>query len=98
MDQVEIVKELMTRIATISAIVAIPASSVGFGFIEMIKKAGIKTRFIGFIAFFVTFGFSILFCKLFTGQYFNTFNIVLSVLVSLSTSGAYSIGKKAVTK
>ncbi len=86
------IANLMVLAGTIAGI----SSLVSFSATEVAKKAGLSSRFAGLFAYVAGFLFTLLFCKLFRGHTFDTFAIVMGILVAFLPSGAYS-GIKSLT-
>jgi len=95
MEQAQTIQQVVDSVVKTVAIIAVPAAAATFGLLEMIKKAGLNTRWIGMISWVLGFGIAILFCNLFKGTWFDSFNILTGVLVGFGTAGAYSGVKKA---
>lgn len=89
------IANLMVLAATIAGV----SGLVSFSATEVAKKVGLSTKFAGLFSYVVGFGVTLLFCKLFRGHAFDTFAIVLGIIVAFVPSGAYSgiksLGAKA---
>lgn len=85
----EVVKNIVTQAATLSAIVA----PITFGVCEALKKMNFPSRFIGLL----TAPIGVLVMFLVQGLHFTSLGILVGILAGLGTSGAYSAVKAAGT-